>query len=378
MIAFTNHALDHMLASVLDANITKKLVRLGRRSNDERVGQYSIETLEMAKDRSRLDRAFNSRRELKSAQENIAKLMDNVLHKDLENDSDEIVKYLSTFHPEHYENLANPPVWLTKIRELLRQDEDDQQGKWLTADRKGKAHVQDQSHYAFWKECTDLAFVDQVSSGMYFHQNDSTPEQMASQNRFSLLPTDMDADNERKSPDSPSSDDGDSTDSEDIEPEEIWKIIQHQRSLDPEPSKVDAAVDVQAHLSLQEILATQPPTLENDTGTTTLLPADFHDVNGFFNSIGLQQVPYVSLDTTRSLESLLDNGDVWGMNAQERKAIHQFWVQETRKELSETYLNEFERLRDIHADKLQESNEMKEEVKLYIYPIITCPNCLNT
>ncbi|KAJ7346800.1 hypothetical protein DFH08DRAFT_869366 [Mycena albidolilacea] len=36
MIAFTNHALDHMLTSVLDAGITNKVVRLGSRSADEK------------------------------------------------------------------------------------------------------------------------------------------------------------------------------------------------------------------------------------------------------------------------------------------------------------------------------------------------------
>ena len=46
LIAFTNHALDHMLNSILDAKITKKFVRLGSRSTDERIAEYSLKNLE--------------------------------------------------------------------------------------------------------------------------------------------------------------------------------------------------------------------------------------------------------------------------------------------------------------------------------------------
>ena len=59
MIAFTNHALDHMLCSVLDSGITKKIVRLGSRSSDERISQFSIEAMEAVVGKSRLDRAFS-------------------------------------------------------------------------------------------------------------------------------------------------------------------------------------------------------------------------------------------------------------------------------------------------------------------------------
>jgi len=47
MIAFTNHALDHLLGNILDAGITEKIARLGsRHSAHERIVPFSLEYLE--------------------------------------------------------------------------------------------------------------------------------------------------------------------------------------------------------------------------------------------------------------------------------------------------------------------------------------------
>lgn len=54
MIAFTNHALDHMLRDVLDGDVTKDIIRLGSRSKDEVVSQYSLETLEKLQPKNNL------------------------------------------------------------------------------------------------------------------------------------------------------------------------------------------------------------------------------------------------------------------------------------------------------------------------------------
>ena len=78
MIAFTNHALDHMLRSVLDARITQKIVRLGSRSADERIAEFSIEHVESVAGRSRLLSAFSTyRRALRDVEDEIKKFMDN-------------------------------------------------------------------------------------------------------------------------------------------------------------------------------------------------------------------------------------------------------------------------------------------------------------
>jgi len=47
LIAYTNQALDHLLRSVFDGHVTKRIVRLGGRSADEVVSNLSLESLEM-------------------------------------------------------------------------------------------------------------------------------------------------------------------------------------------------------------------------------------------------------------------------------------------------------------------------------------------
>ena len=69
--------------------------------------------------------------------------------------------------------------------------------------------------------------------------------------------------------------------------------------------------------------------------------------------------------TDRPLEKLLDTiGDVWSMSKSERQWLHKFWVREMRSELSQSFVFEFERLRKLHHQKLEEVNEISEEIWL--------------
>lgn len=46
LIAYTNHALDHILRAVHDRDITRNIVRLGSHSKDEVIGDYSLDKLD--------------------------------------------------------------------------------------------------------------------------------------------------------------------------------------------------------------------------------------------------------------------------------------------------------------------------------------------
>ena len=355
LIAFTNHALDHMLSSILDADITKRIVRLGRRANDERVAQYSMETLERVQAESRLNRTFSSqRRELKEIQEEIQHLMTN-MKLDIENDTDEIMKYLSSFYPEHFEYLSNlnAPPWVSNVKTFLQDDEE-----WQTAGRGGKVHVLDRSTYAFWRDCSDLAFIDQITNGFAEPWKSESPNEIevhAPQNTFSALevevprdmPRDIDSSDEKELSDSGSI-------SEEVEVEESWKTVQ----VDQVSSIVP--VILPAHSTVE------PPSPVEIEREDTIGPADVKDIDGFFNALGFQYTPSVPyLD--RPLEELLENvGDVWEMSRSERKLIHNFWVGEARVQLGQTYMGEFERLRKCHADKLRQCDEGKEEAGCFI------------
>ena len=353
LIAFTNHALDHMLSSILDADITKRIVRLGRRANDERVAQYSMETLEMVQVQSRLDRTFSSqRRELKEIQEEIQHLMTKVLKLDIENDTDEIMKYLSTIYPEHFEYLSSPPSWVSNVKGIMLDDEGSA-GEWQTAGRGGKAHVLDRSTYAFWRNCSDLTFIDQITNGLVEPWKSESPvdtDVHAPQNAFSALevevPHDSDSSDEEELSDTGSI-------SEEVEVEESWKTVQLDQVLSIDPVILPASSTIEL------------PSLVENTDENTIGFADIKNINGFFDALEFPYTPSVP-HSDRPLEELLENvGDVWEMSGSERKRIHEFWVGQARVQLGETYMGEFKRLRSCHAGKLRQCDECKEEVSCF-------------
>ncbi|KAF8867865.1 P-loop containing nucleoside triphosphate hydrolase protein [Gymnopilus junonius] len=368
MIAFTNHALDHMLGSVLDAGITSKIVRLGRRSNDERIAQYSIETLEMAQNSSRLDRAYSFRRELKDVQQHIKDLMRQVLHVDLENDSNEIMKYLSTFHPEHHDYFSNPPLYTSNIRILLNDDDADA-GGWQRTGRNGKSIVIDTSNYAFWKECDDLNFLEQVTSGAYPPASAKLEEQaVRPRNMFSHLVVEDSGDDESES-ESESDESGNDDSSDELAVEESWQNMQYE---------ITPQINISVPVEDPPSPSTESFTTSSTNSEAPLGAADFSDIDSFLASIGFADAPVVPT-SDRPLEELLENvGNVWTMSASERQRLHKFWVDEARKELGQSYLLEFERLRGLHADKLKEVNEIKEEVRRSLLHKIDIIGCTTT
>ena len=46
LLAYTNHALDHILRAVHDRHITREIVRLGSRSKDEVICSYSLDEID--------------------------------------------------------------------------------------------------------------------------------------------------------------------------------------------------------------------------------------------------------------------------------------------------------------------------------------------
>ncbi|KAG0698145.1 hypothetical protein DFH29DRAFT_943008 [Suillus ampliporus] len=369
MIAFTNHALDHMLGSVLDADITKKIIRLGSRSADERISQYSIETLEMVNEESRLNRTFSTkRRELKNIQESIRKLMDNVMKHDFESDSTEVMKYIATFYPEHCGHLDAPQTWIRNIKSLFADDDDDDgAGEWQQQGRRGKTSVKDMSFYAFWRDGSDLEFIGALTDGSYAPWETTTsPPNETTSNRFGVLVEEslLESDDEYATGEEPEDDE---SVSEDLRVEDAWMKVKIEPPS-PEPAKEAPVAPTQAH---------QPP--EPEPGNADgLAQADFKDPEGFLAALGCPQWPVIPT-SSRPLNELLENvGDIWTMSRAERHNLHNFWVDKMRIELAETQKGEFERLRELHKNILQECNEGKEEVRRNLLRNIDIIGCTTT
>ncbi len=131
MIAFTNHALDHMLRSVLEANITQKIVRLGSRSADERIAEFSLENMENVAGRSRLSSVFsNYRWALRDVEKEIKDFMESFFREEV--DTDDLLRYLTFQAPVLEESITFPPEWVKALYDLQRPEPDE---RWHTAGR---------------------------------------------------------------------------------------------------------------------------------------------------------------------------------------------------------------------------------------------------
>jgi hypothetical protein len=189
MIAFTNHALDHLLGNVLDAGITNRLARLGSRTAvDERIAPYSLDAMERSSgNRMHRRNIYQIRREMKDIEEEFAGVVATLNGSAV--DSGDLLEWLDLRHPGQSHELTNPPEWVN----LLRSE----QLGWETATsgRKGKRAKTtmefNQTEYGFWVNGHDLDFLEpSVFAGGY----DAEGQGGIPGNRFAVL--EMDGDDE--------------------------------------------------------------------------------------------------------------------------------------------------------------------------------------
>lgn len=338
MIAFTNHALDHLMTSVLDAGITDKVVRLGSRSSDERMAQYSLEALELVVGKSRLDRSFgHHHRELKLVEEELKQLMKNFTRSEVT--SDEVMTYLQVQYPEHYEYLFQPPPWILAVKSL-----DDNMG-WERAGKRGRHVIDDNSTYTFWLSGGDLRFLSTPNEAQV--EIPLVPEvQTGSTNRFSAL-QELEVDVAGISISEPTSEDYEDNEGDEQEPwERYWEDNRPPSKLNLPPS------------SSQPVRAS-PPLVDPSQIQIT----DLRSPDTFFAAHGIDQIPSVpTLD--RPLDELLANGEIWTLSMTERGRLSSYWIQHVRDSLHQNHLDDFASLRKKYADKLQVYNEGKNEVRL--------------
>jgi hypothetical protein len=340
-----------MLSSVLDTKMTQKMVRLGSRSADERISQFSIENMEMVQGKSRLDRTFgHHHRALKDVEEEVRKLMDDFLKVDI--DSGRIVEYLELHYPEHYEHIVNPPPWILTIKSI---NSDDSGGEWRRVGRHGRGEDVDDSMYAHWRSVQDLNFVEALG-----HQiSPSIPDvnhsvDQSQGNMFSIL-EDLETASQNTDHASLLEDNGSDVSDEDAA-EERWTQVSLDQQLDSltVPEQDPPSKDIPS--SAQPARVNTPPNF--------IRPSDLCDPGAFFFAHGCD-IPVVPT-SDRILDELLEFGDIWSMSLSERLRLHSFWVESVRTDRHINQLKDFERLRQKHADKLRTYNEGKDEVRKLI------------
>jgi hypothetical protein len=359
MIAFTNHALDHLLSGVLDAGITKKIVRLGSRSADERISQYSIENLEMATDKSRLKKAFGTNYyELKQIQQELVSLVKSFAERQIL--SPDIMSYIEIQYPEHHEHICNPPEWISTLISLWSKNSDED-GGWETAGKRGSKVPPDDTVYGRWLRGEDLDFLNTKPDLPAVKPAADGTSNIASEvgNRFNALSIDASVDDASDDSDSGAEDEESDQELEmesDSEGEADWQRLEFN-GVEEELAK-PASAQRESHSPEIEYM-TPVESMTPDEAETRI--TDPQDLLTFFNVHSMSSIPEIPV-TDRELETLLAQGSMWTLSKNERWKLDQYWRERTREDIWQGQLEEFENLRRKYKAHQELTNQGKDEV----------------
>ncbi|CCL98536.1 uncharacterized protein FIBRA_00535 [Fibroporia radiculosa] len=159
LISFTNHALDHLLASVLDAEITRKIVRLGSRSSDPRVMGFTLNNLENVDDDILIfDNSINRQYAIMKTLEAELNAMIPETAQPQGLSWQEIADFLDCHYPEHHESILYPPFWISGLFNRALEDEKTN-GKWITVGQEKSGTSLSHTLYGFWRDGGDIQFL---------------------------------------------------------------------------------------------------------------------------------------------------------------------------------------------------------------------------
>jgi hypothetical protein len=168
-----------LLTSVLDAQITTNVVRLGSRTTDERIAQYSLQKLEQLSGRGDLDRPM--RREyavLKKVEEDITRIMNQIQLPQLT--WEEAERFLDFHYPQHADSFKEPPYWIAEVFRRVTEDENEN-GEWTQVSKGKKAAKEPEitGIYGFWKSGRDIEFIQPPSNSSRLGADNHTDSRQA-------------------------------------------------------------------------------------------------------------------------------------------------------------------------------------------------------
>ncbi|KAL1734067.1 hypothetical protein EV714DRAFT_203327 [Schizophyllum commune] len=300
LIAYTNHALDHMLRSVLDAGITTNIVRLGSRSTDELVSQYNLNELERVAGRTSLHRTLQREYAImKEAQEKMDSVMDTIqvpfVH------WSKVKEYLDLHEPELARKFdEDAPFWIQQLHRYQLQEEEEN-GEWTEVGKRGKKGEKGvpQTLYGFWRAGLDLRFIRDVPPPVPA----SGPSGSAGILNNGSGVTDIEAD------------------AEDADESSFFEAAQPRPDAEPDP-----------RLS-------------------------------FFLSLGFSSVPPMPANNqrARSIEQLQATENPWNLNLRDRTRLAKHWEEEVRQMAYAANLDEFEQRRIQYLEACQNYDNVKNE-----------------
>ncbi|KAI0812709.1 P-loop containing nucleoside triphosphate hydrolase protein [Irpex lacteus] len=373
MIAFTNHALDHMLCS--------KVVRLGSRSADERIQKFSIEAMETLAGKSRLSGAFNSNyRDVKEMEKQIDELMKDCLKSSLE--TQDLIRWLETENPTFYEDLQNPPPWI----DILHKFSQENKAGYIRVGKGGREEVVDNTIYDYWLSGEDIHFLALAhappAETHSVKADASQPSSSAApaSNSFAAL-VHLKEDDDLSESSSLASDVSDELEldmdlEDDMLPEEAWLFIAPEEMPVPEDSDTDSDTRAEpaaaAETAEHSAAASMPPATSD-----AVRPSDFHNLREFFSSCGYACPPPVP-NTDRAVAVLVDCDNIWTMSSPERRRLHEVWSQKIIANLQQTREDEYQRLRERYMAAIDVNNEGKAASRCELLRNVDIIGCTTT
>lgn len=356
VMAFTNHAVDHLVRGVLDEKITSKIVRLGARSADEEIASRSLESLERLEGQSRLRPALGrTYGEIKDLEKEMSELMNRITSPKVP--SQKVMEMLEFMFTDQWECLESPPLWIYELyREALYEGQD-----WEVVGGEGHAV---KTTFDFWFHGYDLQFLaDPVEV--------STPAQPLSQsetsNRYNLLA--------RDSGSGPSASQipgqyHDMVDHDNRNDEaDIAKGFEELRLSSAESwmHQLQAQASTSAGTSQATPTSASPPSDQHAPDPDPSPPSKTFKRDEFLSRFGVIR-PTIPT-SNRPLEELESQLALWTLSQSERQTLGNHWKMRTRLQNYEIEREEFERLRKMHQDAQERHNDLKDEV-IYFFSFL--------
>jgi hypothetical protein len=149
-----------MLTSVLDAEITNNVVRLGSRTTDPRIEQYSLYNVKQRSGNGDLGRKIGREyAAMKQAEANITHIMNRMQVPGLTWEDAE--RFLNSHYPKHADSFREPLIWIAERFRRETEDED-LHGRWTQVQQRRKKASKDAEIagiHGFWKNCRDIEFL---------------------------------------------------------------------------------------------------------------------------------------------------------------------------------------------------------------------------
>ncbi|TFY69868.1 hypothetical protein EVG20_g2978 [Dentipellis fragilis] len=307
LIAYTNHALDHMLLSVLDDHITDRLVRLGSRTTDDRIAEFNLIKLEQMAGATDLDRSI--RREyavMKKIEEDMRKVMDSIQLPQLSWET--LEQFLHIHYPDHADRLTSPPFWISTLFEQITAEEA-VNGEWIQAGPKKKEDKNPDlltGIYGFWRRARDIEFLQ--------------------------APVITQAPVEAPAP--------------------VGAPIQILKKSDASPEDMDRGIAEEEGEEGKEEKDKKDEEKETPDPRTA-----------FFSALGFAGHTPPVPSSSRSSQSLQGIPNVWSMSLEERRRLALVWEDEIRSMAYASNLSEFETLRERYKEACRTYNDVKDEAR---------------